>query len=644
MNGYANGLLEIDLSSNTIELRKITKEIKKQYISGAGLTTKILWDELPKGADPLGPDNILCFAAGLLVGTNIPTACRVEASAKSPLTGRLGTSNSGNYWGSELKYAGYDGIIIKGAAESLVYLYISDYHVKILSAEHLRGLDAWETIHQIRLTHRDQEIQVATIGQAGENLCRFASIQNGPFDAWGRSGLGAVMGSKKLKAIAVKGNKSISVFNKKEFTKISQETRNAIYSSPFYGPFRKYGTMLATVPYHEFGALPVRNFQKGYASNWIETRSRKQVDNYSTRGVSCMSCPIACAHWVEIPHGPYEGLRMKDLEVTPFVGFAAGCDIEKVDSVIKLTEMCQRYGMDLVSAAAVIAYAMELFQRNILTEEILGFQLAWGDEKATLKLLERIAHREGIGDVLAEGTYRASKKIPNSEQYSIHVKGMEIPMIDPRGRWSTWTFGNLTNIRGGDHLRCRNPVENLKYNENPTPYMTEKFGFSDEIYEQLDMTEEMRNTIFDQDTKDVNIPFMSKWAEDLISVYNILGMCIRPPVLQTVGPTKLAAMINSLTGQNILPEELLKVGERTWNLQKLFNVREGEIHQESKFPERFYCEKLIDQSGKVRGLEREAVEKTLSEYYRARGWHVDTGVPMREKLAQLGLLTKETYT
>lgn len=630
-------IIDVDLTSKGVRIWQPEKELVKNFLGGIGLNTKFLWDEIPPGADPLGPENVLVFSVGALVGTNMPTACRVEASAKSPLTNGFGTSNSGNFWGSELKFAGYDGLILRGAAKEYVYLYIHDDRISILPAGHLVGKDSWQTISLIREELKDPNIQVACIGQGGEGLCRFASIQNGPSDAWGRTGLGAVMGSKKIKAIAVRGTKGIAIHDKKRFLELVERAKKEIYESPFFGPFHRYGTMLATVPYHEFGALPGRNFQVGTLPDWVETRSRKLVPKYSKRGISCISCPIACAHWVEINEEPYTGLKMKDLEVTPLIGFGAGCEINNIPAIVKLTEMCQRYGLDLVSASSTIAFAMELYQRNIVREEDIGFPLEWGDEGAVLKILDLIISRRGIGNLLAEGTMRAAAEIPGASYYAIHVKGLEIPMADPRGRWSTWTFGNLTNTRGGDHLRNRNPVENLKHNENPIPYLTEKFGFPNELYEKLDIPQSIKKQIFDSVTMDVHIPKMSKWAEDLITVFNIVGICIRPPVLQAVGPSLLADLMTSFTGVEMTQTDLMEIGERTWNLQRLFNIREGESQEDYEFPNRFYEEDLMGNESKSKRLDRIMVQETLKAYYQARDWDEYTGKPTEEKIKQLKL-------
>ncbi len=626
--GYAGGILEVDLTSGSIRRENLTEELIRNYLGGLGFNASLLYREIKAGTDPLGPGNILMFSTGPLVGTSVPTACRTEASALSPATGLFGTANSGNYWGGELKYAGYDSLIIRGKSRSPVYIMINDGGVRILDAKHLWGKDAWDTIGAIRERHGDPEIQAAAIGPAGENKVRYASIENGPYDAWARTGLGAVMGGKNLKAVAVRGTGPVRVASPKDYNGALEDTRRAIYGSPFYEAFKKFGTMLASIPYYEFDSLPGRNFQTGRPENWMETRSRKRLAELSERGVSCQACPIACAHWVKVREGPYAGLEIKDMEVTPVIGFGAGCDIQGLPAIAALCGSCQRLGLDMVSAAACVAFAMEMYQRGIITKKHLGFELTWGDEEGTFKLLEMIANRRGIGDVLAEGTARASACFPGAGDLAAHVKGLEFFLADPRGRWSTWTFGYLTNIRGGDHLRTRNPVENLRHNENPVPYRTEKFDFPDPVYSRLDMPEHLKKAAFDPVTRDVSIPVMSKWSEDLISIYNALGMCIRPPVLHTVGPSLFSRLLEALTGLNITAGDLSRAGERIWNTIKLFNIKHGEKPEQSDYPPRFYRERKPLDPGEVKSV--------LQEYYRIRGWDPVTGVPTQEKLEELG--------
>jgi len=626
---FRGRILVVDLSSGRSTGLSLSDRERRLYPGGLSLAAFWLGRQ-PAGVDPLGPDNTLVFAAGGLTGTNLLTASRTEVSAKSPATGLYGTANSGYYWGLELKAAGWDALVIHGRAERPVYLWLTDQGLEIKDAGHLWGMDTWRSLACLRAEVGDGQTQAAIIGPAGENMVRFAGIQNGPYDAWARTGLGAVMGSKRLKAVAVRGHRALQPADVKRFVTLARQAYERVKASPFYVPFARYGTMLAAGPYGEFGALPGKNFQTGHLPGWEDNCTRKMVPKLSSRGIACSACPIACAHWTNAG----EGLSLKDLEVTPVFCLGAGLAITDLRAVARLTAFCQQNGLDIVSAASTVAFATELFERGILTVRDLGFEPGWGSEEKAMALLHLIVHRRGIGDVLAEGTRLAARQIPGARGYAMEVKGLELPIADPRGRWSTWTFGYLTNTRGGDHLRTRNPVENLRYNENPVPYRTERYGFDPAMAAGLEMSEQDRAAAFDPLTGDVNIPRMAKWSEDLIAVYNSLGLCIRPPLLHTLGPALLAGLWFAASGITLSADEMLACGERAWNLQKLFNLREGETAGESVFPERFYREPLPP-GGRV--LDRQAVESCLAEYYRARGWDPATGVPTPAKLDQLGL-------
>lgn len=627
--GYAGTILTVNLTTGTIDKKAVPVELARDYLGGIGFNARILYDEIPAGADPLGPDNVLAFGVGTLVGSPYPTASRTEASAKSPQTGQFGTSNSGYLFGSMVKNAGYDAMVFKGKAEKPVYVFIDNDRVEILDASFIWGKECWQTIDLLRQKHYGCEI--ALIGPAGENLVRFASIENGRHDGWGRSGLGAVMGSKLLKAVAVRGSKGITPFDPKGMLEVSWEGRQLIQSASSYNAFVEYGTMNATIPYGNFNALGTHNFSRGTLEGWKGRAGRQVVDEYSDRHVACQSCIIACGHWVEIKEGKYAGLKTKDLEITPTVAFAANVGLD-LEATIKASEMCQRYGVDMVSMAGVIAMAMELYRDGLIKSEDLDYALEFGDDDAALALMKDIVYRQGIGDILAEGVKTAAGNIPGAQDYAIHIKGMEIPMIDPRGRWSTWTLGMLTNIRGGDHLRCRNPVENLRYNENEHDYTKERFGFKKPMYDRLDMPDPLKEQIINLEEDTVDIAMMARWAEDLINLYNAVGICIRPPVMEKVGPTALARAYQVYTGLPMTADEMMAAAERAWNVMKLFNIREGEDIGDLKFPRRLYREAV---AGKV--LEEGKVQNVLELYFQARGWEPATGRPTPDTLQRLGL-------
>ncbi|MGE5397495.1 MAG: aldehyde ferredoxin oxidoreductase family protein [Chitinophagales bacterium] len=629
MYGYAGKMLEVHLGRGEIRDRIVDPELARQYIGGIGFNARILYDEVPAGADPLGPDNVLVFGVGTLVGTPFPTASRTEVSAKSPLTGRYGTSNSGAFFGLHVKGAGYDALIFKGQAEKPVYLLLEDDKAELRDASFIWGKDAWDSIDLLKKRHYGAE--VVLIGQGGENLVRFASIENGYYDGFGRTGMGAVMGSKRLKAIVVRGTKPIVPADPRALLETASRGQALIKSAGSYQPFCSYGTMNATIPYGQFNALSTHNFSRNTLPDWKQKAGKQIVDVYGRNHVACQSCIIACGHMAEITEGKYAGLRVKALEITPTVSFSSNVGLD-TEATIKAFELCQRYGVDLVGAGSTIAFAMELYEKGFISKEDLGYELHFGDDDAAFALLNDIVLRQGIGDILAEGTKRAARHWAGADQYAMHLKGLEMPMIDPRGRWSTWTLGILTNIRGGDHLRCRNPVENLRFNENRHDYQKERFGYKKPMYDLLDMPERLKSQAIDLEEDTVDIPVMSKWAEDLINLYNSIGVCIRPPVMEKVGPSVLADAYTAATGIRISPDELMESAERSWNLMKLFNLREGEDIKDFKFPCRFYQEAQSDNV-----LNEEKVQSVLGQYFTARGWDPATGRPLPETLQRLGL-------
>ncbi|MGR6836220.1 aldehyde ferredoxin oxidoreductase family protein [Syntrophomonas erecta] len=621
--------LDINLNDLLITTRTVQEEMYNQYLGGIGFNARWLFDLIPPGIDALGPENVLIISAGSLVGSNFPTASRTEASAKSPLSGRLGTSNSGMFFGYRLKASGYDGIILRGKAPHPVYILVENDRVEIKEASHLWGLDTFQVMDQIEEEYPGA--QVALIGTAGENQVRYASLQNGRSDAWGRTGMGAVMGSKLLKAIVVKTTGRRAVIHDGATIKaINREASGAIKSSPFYGPFKKYGTMNASPVYSRFSALAAHNFTRGNLPEWKTEFDKKKVDELLVKHMACQACFIACGHLVEIKDGKYQGLKVKDMEITPIVTFGAQCGLN-LEASIKASEICQRLGMDMVSTGSSVAMAIELYTEGLISVNDVGYQLSWGDEDAVFNLMEDIAQQKGFGKVLALGT-REAGRIIGHPSYAMQVKGVEIPMIDPRGRWSTWSMGMLTNPRGGDHLRCRSIVENLRYNHHDAALMWEKFGMGEEEFSRLDMPDKLKQQTIDLTSDLVNIPLMSIWAEDLIQAYNSLGICIRPPVMNRVGPNLLTRAFNAMWGLEINESELMEAAERSFTLMKLFNIREGEKEEESRFPERFYQQVV---SGQV--LDPKQVERVLQAYYHGRGWDMQTGRPSREKLQQLGL-------
>ena len=638
MFGYRGFILAVDLTSGKIDKKRLREEMARKYLGGVGINTRLLYDHTLAAVDPLGPENVLLFGAGPLVGTFMPTASKSDVAAKSPITGLFGATSSGYQFGSEMKYAGYDHILIRGKADKPVYLAITDQAVELRDASHLWGKDVWDTIDLLMQEWRSEDIQVAAIGQSGENQIRFSTIQNGKYDAWARTGMGAVMGSKMLKAVVIRGKGGVRVAAGEDFKKLAREMRQEVMNSPFFQAVSTHGSMAATGPYGKFGALPAKNFQTGVIEDWFETRGYKATQRYSDQMIACPACPVGCAHWAVVPDGPYAGLQMKGIEVTPTFEIGAKLFVHDLDAIIKCMSEFHREGIDVVSGCGTIAMLMELFQRKLIDEKQIGFPLEWGDTEKICKLIRMISRREGIGDLLAEGAKRANIALTGNDDYAITIKGLEIPTFDPRSRWSVWTFGFLTSTRGGDHLRTRNPVENLRFTSVPGEnYRQEPFGFPEKFYQKMDMPEELKKKIIDPEMKTTDIVLMEKWSEDLISVFNSIGICIRPPSLQSLGPTSIARLLRACVGWNMDAEEVMQAGERIWNLQRLYNLREGERRKDSIFPKRFYKDPLPEGPAKGMVMDAEKVERMLDDYYEARGWNRKDGIPTPEKMAELGL-------
>jgi aldehyde:ferredoxin oxidoreductase len=618
-------LLNIDLTSQKVWQEDI-EALRRDYIGGGGINARLAYDLIPRGANPLGDENVLIFGVGPFVGTTIPTACRTEVTAKSPLTDSLGTSSSGLYWGAQLKYAGFDHIAIFGRSPSIVYLLIRNGEVRIKDASQLKGKNTGETVEALR-RQEGEGVQIASIGVGGEKMVRFASIQNNLHHAWGRTGLGGVMGSKNLKAIVVYGEQPLTVSDLRETLTIAREATTRITEDDSFGYTRRYGSMVAADPYNKVGALPAYNFTQGSLEDWTDTRGRRAfAQGYKEKDLACFACPIACAHWSQANDYQFHGL-----EVTYDLEFGARLGITSIPEISRCVDLCNQYGLDVISTAGVIAYLIECYQHGMVSTDETGGELAWGDAAGISRLITMIAHREGLGDVLAEGVRRASATIKGSEQYALHIKGGEIPVRDPRAKWDVWSLGYLTNIRGGDHLRTRSPAENLL--GATKNHLEEELAVSEEFIENMDIPSGIKEAIFGQPPRKVDIPMMAKYAEELITLINATGVCIRPPVLRTFGPGLFSRGLHATVGLELSPEEVVRAGERIWNVQHLFNLREGVTIEQWNFPDRFY------QHDAGKGvLNQEKVQETLKQYLIARGWDPETGIPSAEKLEELGLV------
>ena len=633
MKGYAGKILVIDLSRETTEERFLATADCLDWVGGFGINAKTLMDEMDPAADALGEHNVLTFGAGPLVGTFAPTANRTDVAAKSPLTDLMGTTNSGYSWGPGLKFAGYDQVIVKGKAARPVYVYITDETVRIVDASQLWGRDAWETIRSIKSEQRDDEMSVACIGVGGERGVRFASIENGFYGGWGRSGMGAVMGSKNLKALAVSGRGDIGVADPDGFREAVREMREKITNHPAFKPWRKFGSMVAVDIYYDLGVITGYDQSVPVGEDFIENMGAQNLLKFKKRSIACTACPIACAPWVEIDEGPYKGLKLKGIEITSTMDFGARLGVRNLASVAKATEYFQRYGIDCSTSAAAIAFAIKLFEEGLIDgSDTDGLELRWGDDGLIFDLMRKITYREGFGDLLAEGPVRMARRIgADAEALLTQTRGLETNARDPRSRWDVWSFGALLNPRGGDHLRVQSPVENLKQNALEGDYGYE-VGMPAKIAAKADIFDEWKEKIFDFENNRISIPHMAAWSLDHMNVVNSLGTCIRPPVLWPLGHTLYARLLTTLTGMSFSPEDIRRAGERISNVCRMFNSRAGERREDFKFGPRYYRVAL-----EGRKLDKAKIDEVLDRYFEFRGWDPATAVPSQEKLKELGL-------
>ncbi|MBI4333336.1 MAG: aldehyde ferredoxin oxidoreductase family protein [Chloroflexi bacterium] len=629
--GYGK-ILDVDLATGELGTREIAPLLAQDFLGGMGFGCKVLYDEVGPAVDPYSPGNVIIFANGPLTGTNAPCAGRTEITTKSPLTGSIGTGNTGGVWGAQLKHAGFDFIIVRNRAEKPVYLSIDDSVVSIRNAQHLWGKDTRATSDILR-KELTPAVSVLTIGPAGENLVRYACPVNDYHHVAGRAGAGAVMGSKHLKAIAVRGTGAVNLARPEEFREAAREARERILAAKAADKMPG-GPVDARREYLERGCLPGKNYQTGVVPGFVETRGVEVARKYLVRQeATCHACPISCFNVVEVNEGKYAGLSVnRGIAPGPVIEWGAKCGLDNLPAIWKCKELCHLLGMDYVSASGVIAFAMELFQRGILTaRDVDGLEFNWGNEDAATEMLRRIAARQGFGDVLAEGAVRAAARIgKRSDRFVMAIKGMEMMSQDPRSGRRGFVFGGLTNPRGGDNVKTTH-MHADRYNPN---WWLDRFDMAGDakakIYEGVSARE-----VADTWT---GKPLMSTWFEDLYSVANSLGVCFFPiGFVLALGPAYLSRLFSACTGIETTPQELMKSGERVFTLFKAYSVREGLTRKDDAWPDRFYREPLPEGPARGAVLSREAVGRLLDEYYELRGWEKESGVPTRQKLNELGL-------
>ena len=621
--GIAGQMLWVDLSHEQVEKRPVERALLQAYLGGRGINAKLLWELTYKGLDPLSPENPLIFGTGTLGGTFAPCSGRLTITCKSPATHLYLKTNVGDHFAPELKFAGYDFIVILGRASHPVYLWIDDGKVEIRDARHLWGLDTRTTDRLIKEELGDDQIKVAAIGPAGENLVNFASIMVSIYRAAARGGAGAVMGSKNLKAIAVRGTGDIRIADPDKFAAVALAARRALREDEYcWTRSFRFGTAQGIMAANEGGVLPHRNFQDGFAPDAYKI-SGEYVSEKFARPEGCSACVFHCGRFSRVQFGPYQGTYTGGPEYETLASLGSKCDITDTAAIIKGNEICNLMGMDTISAGTVVSFVMECYEKGLLKrKDVGGLDLSWGNVKAMLSLLEMIARREGIGDLLANGVRIAAAKIGHgAEAFAVEAKGLEQSMVDLRGSMA-YALAFALNPRGPDHL---------------TTECLAEFGYTPEVRQFAIKIGGSEKTVDPLSTE--GKPKLVAWHEEIYCVSDCLGICVFTDTWSytRINFTNLAEMFEAATGIPMSPAKLREAGERIITLERCFNIREGWSGRDlDVLPLRMFEPSPTLARGKPT-LTRDKLDGMLKEYYRLREWDVESGVPTAEKLLHLGL-------
>jgi aldehyde:ferredoxin oxidoreductase len=620
-HAYVGKILRANLRTGRISEEEINEKAMRKYFGGRGIGARILFNELRPGIDPFGPENKLIFAVGPLTGTPFPGNSRYVVMGKSPLTGILGEANAAGYFGPELKHAGYDAIIIEDVAAEPVYLWVHNSEAKLCDAKHLWGKITGDTEKTIRKEVKDEKVRVACIGPAGENLVRFACVISDLNRAAGRCGLGAVMGSKKLKAIAVRGTQEIELADREKFREFAKIAARDTMTGKFsWGEgLRKYGTDGDMFYLHSVGCLPTKAFTKCTFSGADKISGETMAQTILVRRSACPYCSVGCIRVVETKEPYVVDPAYGGPEYETCAAFGSLCMNDNLVAVAKANELCNKYSLDTISTGVAIAFAMECYEKGLITrEEANGLELSWGNDKAILQLVEKIAVREGIGNILAEGVKIAAEKIgKGAEKFALHIKGLELAMHEPRGKKGMGLSFVTSNI-GASHLQSH-------HDEG-----WEKEHFAPEIGWDNTLIPRSRTDLSREKVK------ITKISQDLMSAYNTLVVCrfTQFPAGPSIG--NLLGIITAVTGWNVTADELITVGERAYNLCRAFIVREGITRKDDTLPARLF-EPLTEGSSRGEVISKSALDTALDYYYELRGWDKNNGIPTRKKLEELGL-------
>jgi aldehyde:ferredoxin oxidoreductase len=613
--GYAGKVLRLNLSNLSAKEEPLPENLVRDYLGGAGFGIKVLYDEVKKGTPALSEANKLIFSVGPLTASGAPCASRMSVVAKSPLTGAIGMALSGGQFPAEMKHAGYDMIILEGKAEKSTYVSIHGGEVRFRSAAKLMGMMTTDTQLFVKEMLGDQNYRVACIGPAGEKQIPMACIIN-ERRAAGRKGLGAVMGSKNLKAIAILGSQKPAIADPEAFKIARNNMLRAMKESPvLYPEFSKAGTPMTLDVTTNMGIFCINNWSLTGEIDMVPTLGRAAQDTMIITRNPCHDCPVSCSQVKLVTSGPYAGYLSEgpEFETTYSLGSSVGVDY--LPAVIAADRLCDEYGIDTISAGVSIAWAMELYEKGILTKkETDGLDLKFGNHEAVIEMLRRISYKEGLGELLGHGTKKAAEKIGhNSIDFAMQVKGLEMPAYDVRGA-KAHGLNYATAYTGADHNRG---------------YAFQEI-FDVPVPEKVD-----RNAIKGKGK-------LTKWNQDLRAVTcDCAPMCafLMDMAVPAVARKNTADLVNGAAGTNFTPDDIATIGERINNVAKLFNMGEGFTRKDDNFPKRILTEAIKAGPSKGELISQAALDEMLDEYYEARGWDKD-GVPTAAKLKGLGLEIK----
>lgn len=621
--GTTGKILRVDLTNKTTRVETFDEKFYRLYPGGKAIAAYILLRELPRGIEPFDPANQLILANGALTGAPFSTATRFTAAARSPLTRAYGESEAGGFWGPELKMAGWEAIVITGRATNPVYLWIHNDQVEIRDARHLWGREPEDVQTTIRAELGDKLIRVLQIGIGGENLVRYAALTNELRHFNGRNGIGAVMGSKNLRAIAVRGTTRYADFarDSKAIAALGATLAKRVKEHPQSWDLQEKGTPGLVDGLNAAGILPTRNFHQGVFENVDKVKWAEYEKQLLTARRSCYACAVRCKREVKVDDryqvsDAYGGPEYETLD-----GFGPNCGIDDLQAIAKANELCNRYVLDTISCSSTIAFAMECFEHGLIgLKETGGVDLRFGNADAMLTMIEMIARRQGIGDLLAEGTRRAAEVIGGDARYfAMQVKGQELPMHDPRGKVGVG-IGYAINEAGADHLTAAH---------DPMIANPDSVGFKGAAPLGIEAVPPREISA----RKVRNYYLMENWT----SAEKVIGICFFGPTPRSfIQVDELVSALRAATGWDITAQEIMRIGERATNLARAFNVREGFTRQDDALPERLY-QPL--ENGALAGvaIPKAEFQDALTQVYRLKGWDPQTTAPTRAKLRELGI-------